>query len=130
MANPTCTRDTLITGGKCIKNFDLHRRKALKVYAMAQQLAAIGGTDYTTFTDGTLNEAANAFRLLNLDEMAVSWIVLEINNAVEAGATISADPQTLATEIQPLAAYPDWKLKLMELLLRCELGRAESYPQT
>lgn len=131
MANPVCTQASLIEGGKCFKNFDSHSRKALKVYFMAKQLAAIGGTDYTLGHDGTLNTTAQGYcgLLPDRDLMAVAWIVIEYNNAVEAGASVSADPQTLADEIKCLEDFPDWKLTLMELLLRCELGRSSPYPQ-
>lgn len=131
MANPTCTQATLIEGGKCLKTLDLHRRKAFKVYAMAKQLDAIGGTDYTDFTDGTLNEAATAYcgLLADRDALAVAWLVIESNNATAAGATIPSDIQDIATAIKCLANFPDFKLLTMELLLRCELGRAKAYPQ-
>ena len=129
MANPTCTQQSLIDGGKCFRNLDSHSRKALKVYAMMQQLTAIGGTAYTA---ATLNTAATEYCGLNADRdlINVAWLVIEVNNAREAGATISEDIQVIAEAIKCLENYPDWKLMLMELLLRCELGRAESYPQT
>lgn len=132
MPNPVCTQASLISGGACYKELDLHRRKALKVYLMALQLAAIGGTDYTDFTDDTLNEAATAYcgLLKDRDALAVAWLVIEANNAEEAGATVPSDIQDIAEAIKCLKNYPDWKLQLMELLLRCELGRAEDYPQT
>lgn len=132
MANPVCSQSSLITGGACLKNFNLHERRALKVYLMSKQLAAIGGTAYTLGPAGTLNTAAQGYcgLLQERDALAVSWLVIEKNNAVEAGATISSSNATLADEIKCLNNFPDWKLTLMELLLRCELGRAQAYPQT
>lgn len=129
MANPTCTQASLIEGGKCFNNLDSQSRKALKVYAMMQQLTSIGGTAYTATT---LNTAATEFCGLQADRnlLNLAWIVIEVNNAREAGATISEDIQTIAEEIKCLKNFPEWKLTLMELLLRCELGRAEGYPQT
>ena len=99
---------------------------------MSRQLAAIGGTDYTLTGDGTLNAAATEYCgfLADRDALAVAWLTIESNNATEAGATIPSTIDEIATEIKCLAQFPDWKLMLMELLLRCELGRAESYPQT
>lgn len=131
MANPVCTQTTLVEGGNCISIFDAHRLKALKVYVMSRQLAAIGGTNYTLTSTGTLNEAATAFCGLQADRKLLNraWTVIEINNAREAGATISEDPDVLAENIECLENFPDWKLNLMELLLRCQLGRADGYPQ-
>jgi hypothetical protein len=132
MANPTCDQSSLITGGKCYKNFNSHDRKALKVYLMSLQLSAIGGTDYTDFSDGTLNAAATEYcgLLEDRDALAVSWLVIEANNAAEAGAVVPSDINDVAAAIKCLKNFPDWKLQLMELLLRCQLGRADSYPQT
>ncbi len=132
MANPVCTLSSLIDAGACITQFDRHRRKALKVFFMSRQLAAIGGTNYTLGPSGTLNTASNEYCALssNPDQINVAWITIEMNNAQEAGAAIDTDVQDLAASIKCLEQFPDWKLQLMELLLRCELGRADSYPQT
>jgi len=99
---------------------------------MAKQLAAIGGTDFTDFTDETLNAATTEYcgLLADRDALAVAWLTIEYNNAVEAGATIPSDIDDVAAAIKCLKNFPDWKLQLMEVLLRCQLGRSESYPQT
>jgi len=132
VANPNCELSSLIDAGVCIKEFDRHRRKALKVFFMSRQLAAIGGTNYTLGPSGTLNTAAVEYCALssNPDQLNVAWITLEMNNALEAGATFETDKNSLSEEIRCLEQFPDWKLLLMELLLRCQLGRADSYPQT
>lgn len=120
---PECGQQLLIDGGKCFRNLDSQSRRALKVYAMMQQLAAIGGTAYT---EATLNAAATEYCGLNADRdlINLAWIVIEVNNAREAGATISEDIQAIAEAIKCLKNYPAWKLTLMELLLRCELGQS------
>lgn len=123
---PECTVATFTEGGKCLKQLDRHRRQAFKVYSMSQQLAAIGGTAYTLGPDGTLNTAATAYcgLMADRDIMNVAWLVIESNNATAAGATIPSTIDGIATAIKCLETFPRWKLDLMELLLRCELGQS------
>lgn len=129
MANPTCTRASFITGGACFKQFHAQRRHALKLFFMSQQLAAIGGTAYTLGPAGTLNTAAAAYSTMNEEERDVARLVIEYNNAVEAGASITATQAALATSIACLENFTEPQLEAMELVLRCELGRAKAYPQ-
>ncbi len=131
MANPVCGAQSLIDGGKCLKQLDRHRRRAAKVYFMSLQLAAIGGTAYTLGPAGTLNTAATAYcgLLTDRDMINVAWLVIESRNAAEAGATVPSTIDGIATAIKCLDTFPDWKLDQMELLLRCQLGRADGYPQ-
>lgn len=131
MANPICTLASLTSGGACYKNLKSTRRQALKVYLMAKQLAANGGTDYTAGLgpSGSLNSAAAAYDRMTSDQLDVAFVTIESNNATSAGATISSNIQTLASEIACLDNFDMETLRRMELLLRCELGRGADYPQ-
>lgn len=104
---------------------------ALEVYYKAKQLAAIGGTDYTAGLgpDGSLNTAAVEFKTMNEFEVELAHLVIDKNNAVAAGATISSDIQTLMSEIKCLKNFDVPTLERMNLLLDCKLGRSKAYPQ-
>lgn len=123
---PTCTRDTLISGAACLNGNSLSdpQRQARKVWFMAKQLAAVGGTDYTADID-SLNTAANGLTCgMSLDDFKSSEAVIELNNAVAAGASVNTDKDSLANDVKCLENYSALSLKQMELLLRCALGEA------
>jgi hypothetical protein len=102
---------------------------ARKIWFMAKHLAAIGGTDYTSDI-ATLRSDANALTCgMSPDDMATAAAVVEYNNAVAAGASVSSTPSALASDVKCLDDQPDHALEQMELLLRCKLGRAQGYPQ-
>lgn len=132
MANPTCTKDTLITSATCFFNFSNHDRAALQIYFDSLQLTAIGGTNYTLGSGGTLSLASicyrefesNPFRPPSPYQLAIAY-----NNAVSAGAVPASTPNTMATAIACLKLFPDADLAAMQLQLYCALGRAKSYPQ-
>lgn len=129
MSNPTCTRASFISSGACLKQFHATRRHALKVYLMSLQLTAIGGTAYTLGPAGTLNTAAAAYSTMNEEERDVARLVIESNNATAAGASVPATNVLLAAAIACLDNFTEPQLEAMELVLRCELGRAKAYPQ-
>lgn len=134
MANPTCTRDTLKSGAACLggKVRDTHKARVLKVWFMAKQLAALGTTDYTASaaTLKTMSDDANGITCgLDSDAIRAAELVIEYNNAVAAGATVSTAPSTLASDVACLNNYDNKMLDKMELLLRCKLGRGKAYPQ-
>lgn len=131
MANPTCTKATLITGATCYFNFSAHDRAAIKIYFDALQLAAIGGTSYTLVSGGTLEAAsicyrdfANPFQPPSPYQLAIAY-----NNAVSAGAAPASTKDTIAAAIACLKNFPYADLAAMQLQLYCALGRAKAYPQ-
>jgi hypothetical protein len=131
MANPTCTKATLISAGACLsgKLLSEHDRKVLQVWFMAKQLAAIGGTNYTADLETLASDSNSLTCGFQPDDMATSELVIEKNNAVSAGASISSDKDTLAGDVKCLDNYSDFALNQMILNLRCKLGRGKAYPQ-
>lgn len=134
MANPTCTRDTLKASAACLGGNvrDSHKARVLKVWFMAKQLAAIGGTSYLTSatTIGTMKDDANGLTCgFQSDDMRSAALAVELNNAVAAGASVNTDKDLLAADVACLDNYNDSMLEKMELLLRCKLGVAKAYPQ-
>ncbi len=99
------------------------------LYFMAQQLKAIGGPDYTTSMSTTLLTNSRCKELLNSDQMMSAEIVIEKNNAVAAGASISSNINVNTAAIDCILNATESQLQGAYLQLRCELGYAHSYPQ-
>lgn len=135
MARPSetaCTRATFTDDVACLKNFDLHQRKALLVYFGVLELAALGGTDYTAELasggDLALDSACNA--TLDPDQKELAHLLVAQNNASDAGATVPATNAALADAIACLQNQPEGMLDAMWLLVECQLGRHAAYPQS
>lgn len=131
MANPVCTRDSLIAGYACYQNLNPRDQLAVKVYLKAQELAAIGGEDYTAELGpgGALVEDASAFSTMAPWQIALSHLTVLTNNAEAAGADISDDIDVIASEIECLKNFNEKMLNQMDLLLSCQLGVSKDYPQ-
>jgi hypothetical protein len=107
-----------------------HQRNAYKVYCMAAELAAIGGTNYLSGLATTLVTAANIFQNLHNEQIAAAHLVIAYNNANSAGAGLTSLAMTTAAGlVKHLQACTPRQLEQAELLLRCKLGRAKAYPQ-
>lgn len=134
MARPTetvCLRSNFATANPCYKVLTPHERRALAVYFMVQELAALGGTDYLAELgpDGTLNTAATAYKTMNLVERQVARLVILADNVDSAGATPPATKVQMADAIKCLKNFTVDDLDRMELLLMCLLGRHAAMPQ-
>lgn len=132
MANPVCNTETLVTNAVCYRRKNIGdpiRQMALLVYGMALELAAIGGTDYTSELTGTLLEAA-ACRYTK-DERIAALIARQFANAEAAGATVPADIDDKVAAIACLEHVPGGmdKLEQIYLLLFCALGVHKDYVQ-
>ena len=131
MANPVCTATTWFENGKdyTIPFINPKQQKALELHALALELAAIGGTDYTADLTALVaaSEALAAFA--NPDQITAANIAICYANAVSAGA---ADPGTIGDKLEAtksMVLYDDERLRKACTLLRCELGRAKNYVQ-
>lgn len=128
----TCTRAALVEDVPCLNMNTLGNSmklyKALQVYFMAKELAAIGGTDYTSALSTTLvSDATDLFKTMSPDERLTARLSMATQAATNAGATVSSNIQTLMDEIKCLKNVPD--LEACELLLLCKLGYHKHYPQ-
>lgn len=131
MANPTCTRASLIAASACYNGTRLsaHDQLARRVYFDMLQLQAIGGTDYRSAI-ATLATAANTLSCgFQPDNFDAAELVIAGNNATAAGATLPATQSALAEAVKCLENYSDFQLEQMKLLLYCQLGRGKAYPQ-
>lgn len=132
MANPLCTQASIITGATCFFNFNAQDRAAIQIYLNSIELAAIGGTNYTLGSGGTLSLASVCLKQLENQVFRAPSpyeVFIQSNNATSAGASIPADPTAYAAAIACLKNFPEQDLAAMQLQLLCELGRHKSYPQ-
>ena len=131
MANPTCSRASLMAAAGCLKSpvLNSHQQQAMLIYFMASQLKAIGGTDYTSALSTTLVTDSDCLKTLYPGERDAVRLVIEENNANSAGAALSTSINTLMKAIACLQNVDANTMEVMEIYLRCQLGRAKSYPQ-
>lgn len=131
MSNPTCSRATLISGGACFNGtvLDAQAQAVRAVYFDILQLAANGGTDYSSAIRTLLTDAVNLSCGFQPDNFDTARLVIKYNNAVSAGATVPGDRQSLAAAVKCLENYTPFQIKQMQLLLDCAIGRGADYPQ-
>ena len=141
MANPTCTVASVLTNFPCFTVLNEKQQLAFIIWYAANELKAIGGTDYTndlTGSDaGSLLTGEAAYLQIVQDgyvEFAPTPIMVAIfyNNAINAGATVSSVVNTTVQRVKYLcnpsgATMPQMKRMLYALL--CQLGSHKSYPQ-
>lgn len=132
MANPTCTQASLITGATCYFNFNAQDRAAIRIYLNSLELAAMGGTNYTLVSGGTLSLASVCLRQLENQVFHAATpyeLFINANNATAAGASVPDNVTDLAAAIACLKNFPEQDLAAMQLQLLCELGVHKAYPQ-
>lgn len=118
----TCTQEGLISEASAkFTNLTKQQRRALMVYMLIQELAALGGTDYSAdFLQ--LQEDVKPFSAMREDQIEGALIQIFKENAVEAGATIPDDINDLMEAIKCIECARPSDLELILLLLTCQLG--------
>jgi hypothetical protein len=98
------------------------KTKAAMVYALAAQLNALGGGDYTDPTD--LATAAKDLQPMTDNRLnaALLGVFLRNANAVTPG-TVPTDPNEVLTEAAVFFAQGDRTLDQELLFLLCEIGK-------
>jgi hypothetical protein len=134
MARPSevaCTRETFTADVGCLQNFSLHQRKVLFLYFNVLELAALGGTDYTgeLGPGGELVLDAACDATLDPTQKELALLLVNQNNASDAGATVPATNAALMEAIACLQNQPLAMVEAMTLHIQCLLGRHAAYPQ-
>jgi len=130
MSNPTCTRASLVEGSACLSGqvFSERQQKEIGIWFMVKELAALGGTDYSSALVTTLvSDAVTLARTMNSSQRRTALLTILENNAIAAGATIPISPNELLGKVACLQNYPD--LDSIILLLLCKLGVHKAFPQ-
>ena len=133
MANPVCTRASLVEAVPCLRDkLTPRQRKLAQIYFMANELAAIGGTNYLSgmstgkSTPAILSDSV-AFRTLNIAEVETADIQIDYLNASNNGGSPAANTSDILADVACLQAYDN--LDSIYILLKCALGRHAAYPQ-
>lgn len=102
------------------------------VYFMVLELAALGGEDYTTELGpaGTLADDSKCNLTLDPTQQALALLLINQNNATDAGATVPSTKSDLAAAIACLQDQPPAMLEAMYLTVFCQLGRHAAFPQS
>lgn len=130
MSFPTCTAASLINPCFNLSVLNDHLRKQLQIWAMVNELAVIGGGNYTqTLSTTLLTDAAAVFQTMNKNERQVAETSILINNSGQAGAPLTTAINTLMQQIAPLNNATMDQLEQIRLLLLCKLGTHKTYPQ-
>jgi hypothetical protein len=127
---PTCTTASLNIA--CFRGHKLTRlqKLAFKIWYAANELSTIGGTNYTSVLSTTLQSDAIAlFQRWDRDAMDSAELAVFYNNAVAAGASVSADPNSVVNNVRRMENISEDKLMKMLVYLECQLGRHKTYPQ-
>lgn len=104
------------------------QQQAVRIWFMVKELQALGGTNYSaTLASTMILDAVNLADTMNLSERRTAVMAIYRDNAVEAGASIPSDTNTLLNEVKCFINHPD--LDAVELLLLCKLGTHKAYPQ-
>lgn len=130
---PVCTRAELSEAAACFKNFSASERMSILIYFNALELAAIGGTNYSSqLGSGDLLDL-DSVCFMALENPAqvppLPYLVIAYNNAVNAGASPASNNTTLALAIKCNKNFTMDHKAAQQLLLTCQLGEHKAYPQ-
>jgi len=132
MANPTCTSASLAetSPGFGLQGLNPRQYKAAKLYLMALELAALGGTDYTSVMTSTLvSDAATLAQRMDPNQRRIALLQIYSNNADAAGATVPSTFNDLNEATGCCFQAENVDFEAIELLLLCKLGVHKAYPQ-
>lgn len=139
--NPTCSVASVLTNYPCFTVLNEKQQLAFIIWYAANELKAIGGTDYTASIvsgGGSSLLASEVAYLQTVQDGYVEFVPTPImvaifyNNAVNAGASVSSNVNTTVQSVTQLCnpsgtTRPQMKRMLYALL--CQLGSHKNYPQ-
>ena len=124
--SPVCTESTLETNAACFRlPVDNHDRKAVRLISNAAELAALGGTNYTTDFPA-LMVAACAWRKWSRDLREAVETYIDARNALSAGGSLPNSMAGWEEVVKCLRNYSDDDLDAMLGALKCRLGYHET----
>lgn len=132
MSNPTCTAASLATTNPAfgLQGFNPKQYQAAKLYLMALELAALGGTDYTaTMTTDLIDDATTLAQKMDPNQRRIAMLQIYANNATAAGASVPETFNELNDATGCCFQSQQVDMGAIELLLLCKLGVHKAYPQ-
>jgi hypothetical protein len=99
------------------------QQKALIIYAKVLELAAVGGTDYSSAISTTLvSDALSTTCGMNDGDLEAALVNINFLNAEAAGATVPASLNAKMNAVRCLIAVDEALLNKLDLFLTCQLG--------
>ena len=130
MANPVCSQANLLA--PCFLSpgpITPQQQKAFYLYALALELAAIGGTDYIGRLALMASDAAALTCGMGEEDRNAARVQQAFTSAAAAGASVPATMNLKMAQISCLVELNQEELDEIDLMLTCKLGRAKAYPQ-
>lgn len=122
----SCSVNTLLARAKCYQKpcFGEINWNAMEIHARVQNLAASGGTNYSSNLNALLQDSKE-YQALPKDQRRAINLLLSIDNANDDGASVSYDPNVLAAQSKCFECL-GLELQLQVLLfLRCSLAKLD-----
>lgn len=129
MATPVCTRASL--NMPCFRGQKIDRlmRLRFKIWMLASELKANGGTDYTTGLNTTLlNATIQLFEGWDMDAVDSAELTVFYKNALSAGASVVVAPHINIQNVKCIRGVSEEYLIKMMVLLECALGKHANPP--
>jgi len=122
----SCDVNDLLQRSKCLQRACLGEISvnAIEILARVKNLAASGGSDFTSDLNGLL-EASKQYQVLPKDQRRQINLLLSIDNANDDGASVPYDPNELES-LSKCYQCLGIELQLQVLLyLRCSLAKLD-----
>jgi hypothetical protein len=122
----TCDINVLLARSKCFQRACLGEidLNSIEILARVKNLAASGGSDYTTNLNALLQDAKQ-YQVIPKDQRRQINVVLSIDNAIDDGASMSYDPNVLKSQAKCYECLGiELQLQLL-LFLRCSLAKLD-----
>lgn len=123
MANFSCDVATLVALSKCFMDPCLSDddREAIEIYLRVQNLAAIGGADYTSDLNALLTDSKQYQTLSRIHRSAIA-LYIDMQNAVDNGASIGQDVNALKAAAKCYECIGDELKKQVLAYLKCQIN--------
>lgn len=102
-------------------------QKALSIDAMALELAAVGGTDYTADYESLIAASDALSKWMNPDQLKAAEVAIDYANATGAGASVEATLTLKLENAKKLLCYDEQTLDRARLYLKGALGYHSSF---
>jgi len=108
-------------------NLNPKQQLALKIHAMATELAAIGGTDYTADFESLIAASDGLNHWINPDQMKAAEIAIHYANATNAGGSPPSAIGDKLEEAKKLCVYDVTRLEKACVYLTGAMGYHSSF---
>jgi len=103
------------------------QQMALKLHAMAIELAAVGGTDYTADFESMIDASEALGHWMNCDQVKAAEVLIHYTNAANAGGSVPAATGDKLEAAKKLIEYDFDRLEKAYLFLLGSLGYHSSF---